>query len=273
VPLSVQAVSLRDPRLREAPGQSCMDELRESSLLFSLEGLLETERERVQREAREAERRREDELARVAQLAERRRIAAQQEREARERRETLERERERLESERLEAMKRATVERARIEAEAELRLIEVEQARKHELSLVKLREQERAAHYRTVSFIACGACASSIVLSCVVHFGFVAPAHASSESGLKATIARERERLGAVERALAAERKRSQELALAAERAAEAAAKAPVATESQRGLPKPSQPHVTPPARPPTTTPCVDNGDPLNPCLRAGKRR
>ena len=43
-----------------------MDELRESSLLFSLEGLLETERERVQREAREAQKRRDDELIRSA---------------------------------------------------------------------------------------------------------------------------------------------------------------------------------------------------------------
>src|SRR6187551_1052642 len=117
----------RDPRLAAGVSQRDMDELRESSLLFSLEGLLETERERVQREAREAQRRRDDEMARVAEQASRRRLAQEQEREARERRQALEQERERLEAERMEAMKRAAVERARIEAEGRMRLVEVEQ--------------------------------------------------------------------------------------------------------------------------------------------------
>src|SRR6187551_2854070 len=125
----------RDPRLAAGVSQRDMDELRESSLLFSLEGLLETERERVQREAREAQRRRDDEMIRVAEQASRRRLAQEKERDAREHQQALEQERDRLEAERLDAMKRATIERARIETEAKMRLVEVEQTRKHELLL------------------------------------------------------------------------------------------------------------------------------------------
>src|SRR4051812_24405831 len=93
---------MKDPRRVGVLGQRGMDELRESSLLFSLEGLLETERERVQREAREAQKRRDEEMIRVAEQASRLRLASQQEREARERRLALEQERERLEQERIE---------------------------------------------------------------------------------------------------------------------------------------------------------------------------
>lgn len=253
-----------------------MDELRESSLLFSLEGLLETERERVQREAREAERRREDELSRVAALAERRRIAAQQEREARERREVLERERQRLDQERIDAMKRATVERARIETEAELRLVEVEQARRHELELVKIRERENAARYRTLSWISGGAFALSLLGWSVAYFGFISPAQAQSEQQLRALVATNTERADAAVRALDAERKHSRELteALGArppEAAAPSEAKpAKPATPIQPG--KGGHGPVTGDVKGPTID-CVDNGDPLNSCLNGARKR
>src|SRR4051812_49803331 len=96
-----------------------MDELRESSLLFSLEGLLETERERVQREAREAQKRRDEEMVRVAEQASRLRLAAQQEREARERRGGVGAERERPAGARNHAVEDPPVGRARHEAQGQ----------------------------------------------------------------------------------------------------------------------------------------------------------
>lgn len=253
-----------------------MDELRESSLLFSLEGLLETERERVQREAREAERRREEELARVAALAERRRIATQQEREAQKRREALEQERQRLDQERIDAMKRATVERVRLEAEAELRLVEVEQARRHEVELVKIRERENASRYRALSWLGGGAFALSLLGWSIAYFGFISPAQARSEQQLRALVATTAERADAAMRALDAERKRSRDLAeaLAARPAAAAApsevkpAKPSVAIQPGKG----GHGSTTGGGQAPTNE-CVDNGDPLNSCLNGGRKR
>lgn len=244
-----------------------MDELRESSLLFSLEGLLETERERVQREAREAQRRRDDEMARVAEQASRRRLAQEQEREARERRQALEQERERLEAERMEAMKRATVERARIEAEGRMRLVEVEQTRKHELLLVQLREGQLTARYRTLAGLCSLALLLSIVGALAAHYGYVRPAHARELRQLQ------NDRDGAVaqasstERALADARSQNQTLG---ERVHELEARL-------AGLTRDAKPVAAGPIRPPAVTPprppkpprggCKDTGDPLEKCL------
>jgi hypothetical protein len=253
-----------------------MDELRESSLLFSLEGLLETERERVQREAREAQRRRDDEMIRVAEQASRRRLAAEQEREARERRVALEQERERLEAERIDAMKRATVERARIETEGKLRLVEVEQARRHELMLSQLRAGQQTARYRSLTWLSSAACALSVAGALVVHFGYVRPAYAREAQQLQATIRVNAEQAKTTERALAAERSRNQTLSeriarLEAQQNASAPVvvkPAPVPTHGGRGPSTGNRGGTS------TTqeTPCVDNGDPLQGCL-SGRRR
>jgi hypothetical protein len=210
-----------------------MDELRESSLLFSLESLLETERERVQREAREAQKRREDELKRVAELGERRRVADQQEREARARRQALEQERERLEQERIEAMKRATVERARIEAEAQMRLVEVEQQRKHDLALARIREGERTAHYRMLSWLSTGLLGVVIAAAAFGYLGLVQPAHAGEQQHLQSLLASADQKRATSERELMAERARTRELTLRLEKLEVELAKPP-------GAPKPS---------------------------------
>ena len=250
-----------------------MDELRESSLLFSLEGLLETERERVQREAREAQKRHDDELKRVADAAERRRLAAQQEREARERRQVLEQERERLEQERLEAMKRATVERARIEAEGQMRLIELEQSRKHDLALAQIRETERTTRYRAWSWLSSGALLFVCVASAAAYFGLLEPAHARETQQLQALLDVAQERVRLHDRALTAERSKTRQLS---ERVQQLEAR-PVASEPAPA-PRPVSttggtirgPHVI---VPPPSKVCVDNGDPLNPCLNGRRGR
>lgn len=251
-----------------------MDELRESSLLFSLEGLLETERERVQRETREAQRRRDEELTRVAEQASRLRLAAEQERAARERRAALEQERERLEAERSDAMKRAAVERARIETEAKLRLVEVEQARKHELLLSQLRAGQLTARYRTFAWLGAGACALSLLSALAAYLGYVRPAHAREAQQLQATIRVNDERAKTTERALTAERNRNQTLS---ERVQRLEAQQSAAAAAPPAVAKPPTPPVhrggksTGP-RTSTTAVCIDNGDPLQGCL-SGRRR
>ncbi|HEY6080421.1 MAG TPA: hypothetical protein VIW29_16520 [Polyangiaceae bacterium] len=244
-----------------------MDELRESSLLFSLESLLETERERVQREAREAQRRREDELKRVGELAERRRVAGQQEREARQRRQALEQEREHLEQERLEAMKRSTVERVRIEAEGQLRLLELEQQRQHDLALARIREAERSRSYRTLSWLSSAAAATLLVSAAFAYFGLLRPAQAREQQFSQAKLSAAEARARGSELLLAAERRKSQTLAArVAELEAATPATAPVLKPS-RTEPLLLGGHGSKPASSPRT-PCPDDGDPLRPCLR-----
>jgi hypothetical protein len=245
-----------------------MDELRESSLLFSLESLLETERERVQREAREAQRRREDELTRVAELAERRRVAAQREREARERRQALELERERLEQERIDAMKRATVERVRVEADGELRLREAEQARRHDLALARIREGERLRRYRTFTWLSSGALATLLVGVALAYLGFVRPAQARDEQYWRARLSAAEDRARGSELLLSAERHKSEQLAA---RGAEAQPR--VGTLPPPPVLKPPRPPRPPRDREPASAGsqkklCPDDGDPLRPCLR-----
>jgi colicin import membrane protein len=246
-----------------------MDELRESSLLFSLESLMETERERVQREAREAQRRREDELARVAELGERRRVSQQQEREAKQRRLLLEQERERLEQERLEAMKQATVEHARLEVESRMRLVEAEQARKHELALSQLREGERTALYRTLTWLSSGAFVASLAGASIAYFGMLEPAQARREQQLQSIIGIDTEKAKLTERLLAAERSRSETLRARIAQL-ESEKRQPLAmTPPATKPPIVKPPIIVPP--PPTGGDCIDDGDPLNKCLGHGR--
>ncbi len=250
-----------------------MDELRESSLLFSLESLLETERERVQREGREAQKRREEELKRVAELAERRRIAGQQEREARQRRLALEQEHERLEQERIEAMTRATVERVRIEAEGQLRLAEVEQQRKHDLAIARIREGERTAHYRMLTWLSTGLLGAVVAASAFGYLGLVQPAHASQEQHLQALASTADQKRAVSERELVAERIKNRELTARVDL---------LEAELAKPAPQPKQTSSTPGKQgdkggrrppPPPTEVCKDDGDPLNKALCVARRR
>jgi hypothetical protein len=251
-----------------------MDELRESSLLFSLEGLLETERERVLREAREAQKRRDEELIRVAEAAERRRLALQGEREARERRELLEQERERDEEQRIEAMKRATIERARIEAEGKLRLVELEQARQHDLALAQLAERQRTARYRSLTWLSTIAVGLSLLGTFGTYFGWIAPAHARQQQQLQGIISANTELAKTSERALANELRKNQALSERIRQLeahptppAPAPVKPPVAQPPRHGASTSAGSGTT------TSTVCKDDGDPLNRCLAGPRRR
>jgi colicin import membrane protein len=244
-----------------------MDELRESSLLFSLEGLLETERERVQREAREAERRREEELQRVAEVAERRRVAQEREREARARREALEQERQRLDEERLEAMRHATVERARIEAEARVRLVEADEQRKHELGLAKMKAEGVSARYKALAWLSSGASLLVVFGVVAAYLGAVRPAQAQAAQRYQSLVAESRVREQSSEQALRLERSRNEALR---ERVRVLEARAADVVPSPPGAQPP--PPTRTPSGPRTNggkpRPCGDSGDPLDNCLR-----
>ena len=194
-------------------------------------------------------------------------MLARQEREARERREIMERERQRLEHERLEALKLATVERARIEAESGLRLVEAEQARKHDLALAQLREAQRAARYRSLSWLSTGACAVALLGAVAGYFGWLAPAHASSEQHLQSEIRERAERAKAAELTLAAEQSKNRLLSARAQQLeAELAARiaAPPTVSSAQ---PPHQRTMPPPSTPLRKHFCKDSGDPLDDCL------
>lgn len=241
-----------------------MDEQRESSLLFSLEGLMETERERVQREAREARERREAEIRLVADAAQRRNSLLRAQHEARARRDALLRERERFEQEQLEALKQATIERARIEAESGLRLVEAEQQRKHDLELARVREQQGAARHRALAWLSSGALAVALLGGSSAYFGWIAPAHARAEQHLESKLRESAARTRALEHALAAEQSKSRSLSAELEMRQVPAAPKPAAQ-----APKNTAPAV-PPARPTRERRgnCRDSGDPLDDCLR-----
>jgi len=245
-----------------------MDELRESSLLFSLESLMETERERVQREAREARKRRDEELRRTAEAAERRLVAAEQQQQARERRLALEREREQLDDERIEALKCAAIERVRIEAEARARLFEAEQERDHALKLAKLREEQRTGRYRVLAWLSSGALLLLLGSTGFAYFGQLRPAHAGQQLRYEALLATERERTQLIDRAMLAERSRSEELErqlTELKKQATAVALAQIGSEPSLTAPKPAPEGK--PKPPPHVGPCRDDGDPLNPSL------
>lgn len=169
-------------------------------------------------------------------------------------------------------MKRAMVERARIEAQAELRLVEVEQARKHELSLLQMREQQRATHYRALSWLSGGACALSLLGWSVAYFGFIAPANARTEQHLRSLVERSSGRASAAERALEVERKKLRELSTAITAPPAAAAEpAPQAVKPKPPSLQPGSGHrATPGGAPPPA--CEDNGDPLNSCLNGPRK-
>lgn len=244
-----------------------MDDSGESSLLFSLESLLETERERVQRVQREAQRRRDDALRRTAQAVTRRQAAAASEREARARALATEQQREQLARERGEALKLAAIEQARLEVDSRSRLLQGEQEREHLLRLAKLREDERATQYRAVAWLASGAFVLLLGSSAFGYFGQLLPEQVRQRSRYEARLATERERAGVLDNQLRLERGRGDTLATELE----ALKRAPPAAAPSLTTPPPGK---RPPrdsrggGQPPRPSPCRDDGDPLNPSLQ-----
>lgn len=245
-----------------------MAELRDSSLLFSLESLKAEERTRVADERREKERRqRADEEARKSQV--RIRASAEALAVARERERLAEEERRRAEeAARLDAIQSAELERVRGETQRRAELERREAERRHELELARIHDASGARTARfgmtATSVLAFVACAALGYLELAVH-----PAElAKLEATAAATTRAERARAELVEISYKTSEAKRLALETRVKDLEAAGAQIPPAAPKVRTPPsrpsapgsKPQRPSVRPP-------PCKDDNDPLNPCL------
>lgn len=247
-------------------------ERRDESVQFSLKELMKLEDERVDGEKRERE-------ARDRREREAREEAARRERaelEARERREAEAREQARraeLEEEaRREAMSRAAVEQARIGVEARARAEEAERERRHEVELLRLRQDSRPKPGAgLVVGAALGGAALASLLGVVVHFAALGPAAERRVAEAALQAAAETSRANELDRRVAEQSARLEsmkgELEVAKSDLAKLhAAATPVKAPAGPGGPGGVHPPVTRGDKLPKTPdekPCLDEHDPL----------
>jgi colicin import membrane protein len=166
-----------------------MGQRRESSILFSLKGLLDMERDRAERKAilrfREAER-------------------ARTEREQRERSERLaeeqEQRRKREEQQRLDAMRRSLVESQRAEAEVRAQLELAEKQHAHERRMTAARAELHRRRNRVGSTAALLVAVATLVAATGLYFGKLRPEARRLHLAYDGLIAAERARAEAAER-------------------------------------------------------------------------
>jgi hypothetical protein len=249
-----------------------MGELREDSMLFSLNGLLERERQRVSDEAdREFRRIESEQLARL----ERERRGWEERELRRQEEEALARRAEQRRREadaRLEALRRAEVARARAEAEAKAR-IEVEaKQREHELRLEGIREKSgrRRAEHLAASFA--GIAAIVVAGAALAYIGKIRPEHERARSDYERLVLAERTRSEQMQRLFEGSERRNRALAASLERtqrelAVVHADARPRSDEKLALVPRLETRRNKAPDRPKARTLCRDDGDPLNDCL------
>ena len=244
-----------------------MPELRESSLLFSLESLMAEERSRIDHERVAKEQRERAEAAeraareRRAEEEEAQRLARQRERSAEEER------RHREEQARLEGIRTAEVDRVRDEAARRVAIESATAARDHELRLAAIRQAAsvRATRLALVatSIATLGLFAVLLWLELGVHperLARLEAEHVGLTEGERRRADRAEGRLLESEAA----RRRLEEKLRANDAAAEPA---PAAVPTTRKPPRPAPGRGKP--RPGVNSPpCVDDGDPLNNCLK-----
>ena len=246
-----------------------MPEVRESSLLFSLDSLFAHERDKIESERREAARKRQAALEAEAQAerarqTERARLAA----ETRDRLLAEDR-RQRDEQARLEGIRQAELDRARLEAHLKSETELAARRERHELELRALALATRSKRNRAL-LIGGGA------LACVAALGSVAfallnqsPELARLRAAGAAARANEEARANELRGMLTdAERRRRELEAEIAARAHAVASAAPAPSATSPG-PRPVRPaRPVPPTGPRLRPPCGgDANDPLNPCL------
>lgn len=250
-----------------ASGRGVMAELKENSILFSLDGLFERERERVS-EAAERERRR-TEAEQLERLERERRLLEQEEQLLREQEARAEREeqRRRDEASRIEALREAEIARACAEAEAKARIEIDGKHREHELRLESIREKvgRRCAEQVTAG------CAIVAVVSWVIavlfYFGQVKPERERARAEYETVVGVERDRSHELRRLLEVSQRRNAELASSLKRTLEQPAPPNVSGNFSRpGVRRDDKP-IKPPKRPEPRHPCRDNGDPMDDCL------
>jgi chromosome segregation protein len=246
-----------------------MAELREDSLLFSLETLMVRERERLSLERAEIERR--QALAAAARISgEKQRLEAELARE-RELEQARQAEKRRLveHAARLDALRLGEVERARKEAEARAQSEVLAQRHAHEHRMTELQLRARKARDRT---LALGSTALLVLLipgALLLYFARIRPQTAALRTESAKLISVERGRADQAARLLAlSERERSKladeldRMRLAARTAQAPLTRANPAREPGRAQEKAGN------VRRKGDPNCKDDSDPLNPCLR-----
>lgn len=245
---------------------------RDDSMLFSLRGLLDLEKERLERES--AERRRQEE---VAQALERERERIRREAEDRKRSSMIEaarlaEQRRREEEARLEALKQAAVECARVEAESRARAELTDKVHEHERALTLLKEEARRTRARHLSAAGFALFAISLVTSTTLYFAKLRPEAQRLHAAFDELVSAEHNRAEETKRLLERAERRRSEL----ESELETAKKRIDTLESEKTTPAsdtPARGGTVPAATKPGAsragnTPCVDDGDPMNPCLK-----
>jgi len=259
-----------DERVRNpsCKGRTPLAELRESSLLFSLDNLLAHEQARVAEERRALERQREAELEAAARRERERVETAAREAAELRNRQALE-ERRRVEEEaRLEAIRHAEIERvaggARLGSELEI----AAQRREHELRLTATRAVARERVFR--SALALTGLVALVALSGAVtlELGVRRPELARLSAENARTLSSERARTDQLQLLLGDSERARREL----ERRLADPPPAPSAGAVEAAKVPAARPVAPRPSRPPrgntTARPCRgDPNDPLNPCL------
>jgi colicin import membrane protein len=250
-----------------------MAEHRETSLIFSLEGLMQRERERIlEEEAQHRERlraahERQIDTERKAREAEERRRMDQ------ERRFRDEKQRAREEAARLEALRQAELERSRVDAEARAQLEVLAKQHEHERRIEAIRSDVKLRRNRVLALV-------SSLLAATLACGAAALWFARSEHGDPALKR-------AYDELVAAERRRGDETRLLVARAeerrlglldqlelttrrlreVEGELQRLGGDKSGRGRAQPRRPG-RPATEPAQREACKDDGDPLNGCLK-----
>ena len=245
-----------------------MGELRESSLLFSLQLLEDIEKQRLDQERAAEAQRRETERAEQLDRERRAREDARRQKEYAERRQAeLERERHE-EQTRLEAMQRALLESARLEVEARARAQEDAAQRQHAQRLAEIRGHAGARRLRALFTASLVAFVAAAVSACVLAWQLDEARRLSRQYEQLRVMEREgrtvatrlleqaRDRIEALSRDVEDLRRQHEE-----------------ADTSREATPRPRPPRAEPrPRTPPGTRPapairCGADGDPLDGCL------
>ena len=242
-----------------------MGELRESSMLISLQALMQAERERVIKEQEErlqaeieAERREQEALLERQRSEERRALEARRrvEEEGRRRRE---------EDARLVAIQRAEVERVKLETEhrSALELLSRKEQHEREVAALRAAENRQSSRYFLWAALLLALC---VAVPVVVYFFAIAPADTELRQSYRAQLESERARADEASRlAREAELKRTEaERALDANERRVRDAAQPTPVNSTR---PPKGPRRTPSTPTPTRRTDCNPEDPMDFCL------
>jgi len=253
-----------------------MADLRDDSILFSLKGLMDVEKERIDKErAERAERVREAQIA-LAMQAERERVRREAEvKKALNLAEAarLEAQRRREEDARLEALKRTAVEAARIEVEARGRLEMMEQKLAHERRMLELREAPRRKRATRLAILGFSLAFATVAGAASFYYGTLRPDAERLRVAYAELVSAERGRADEAKRLLDRSNKRGDQLEAELRGARDEIDELKRAATAAGGDTKTEKRSVRPAtfrseASPSRKKRCNDDGDPLNGCLK-----